>query len=181
MFSLGRRIRNRHAPARRSVANLAEFQPSASDPIKLRSTSFDDGGPIPLRYSGRGDNVSPQLSWSGVPSGTAQLLLIIEDPDVPLPRPIIHTVALFDATGTDGVIAEGELSQPSSRFTFIPWFRTTGYHGPRPLRGHGDHHYGFYLFALDRKVATTSYRQLRREIAGHMLARGVITGTQRFG
>jgi len=181
MLSLGALLRNRHAPARRSIANLAEFRPTGPSAIELRSESFPDDGRIAARYSSRGENVSPQFSWSGLPVGTKQLLLVMEDPSVPLPRPIIHTAALFAASGTSGEIAEGELSRRDDRFTVVPWLRMTGYRGPRPLKDHGDHHYGFYLFALDQPITAPSFRQLRRAVAGHVLARGVVTGVQRYG
>lgn len=183
MASFGDLLRNRHAPARRSIANLAEFQPTGTMSLNFGSDSFADGGRIDLRFAarGRGENVSPQFTWSDLPAGTEQLLLVMEDPDVPLPLPIIHTAALFDPTGSSGTIDEGELSRRSDRFTFVPWLGMTGYRGPRPLRGHGDHHYGFYLFALDKPVPATSFRKLRRAIAGNVLARGVITGVQRDG
>jgi len=180
-MSIGSLLRNVHAPQRRSIAQLAGFQPAYKDSIRLGSASFHDGGEIGMRHSGRGENVSPQLSWSGIPPETEQLLLLIEDPDVPLPIPLIHTIALFYPTGISGQIAEGELSNnTSNRFTFIPWLHTRGYHGPQPLRNQGEHHYGFYLFALDKPIAANTYRQLRREIEGHIIARGLVTGVQSY-
>jgi len=49
---------------------------------------------MPVRCAGRGvgDNVSPQLSWDGAPEDTQELVLIIEDPSAPLPRPFVHAV-----------------------------------------------------------------------------------------
>jgi len=183
MISFGSLLRNRHAPARRSIANLPHFHATNPEPITITSTSFPDGGRIPLRFSnvGRGDNVSPQLAWAGVPENAKQLLLVVEDPDVPLPVPIIHAAALFAPTGNSGSIEEGELSSRSSRFTFLPWLRATGYRGPSPLKDQGPHHYGFYLFALDTVINAKSFRQLKRKLSGHVLARGVLTGVQSFG
>jgi len=180
MDRLGSLLRHTHAPARRSIAHLSDFQPICAKPISVASESFADGGAIPLRFSGRrrGENISPQLSWSGLPENTKQLLLVIEDPDVPLPFPFVHTVVLFAPTGSSGTIHEGELSAGGNRFAFIPWLGMRGYHGPTPLRGQGDHHYGFHLFALNRVVSTKTYRQLRRQIKGHILTKGCITGTQ---
>jgi len=167
---------------RRSVAHLPKFQPLGATPIVVTSESFDDGGVIPPRCSGlgRGDNISPQLAWSGLPAETKQLLLVMEDPDVPLPLPIIHLAALFAPTGNSGTIPEGDLSAGDDRFTFLPWLGMRGYHGPLPMRGQGDHHYGFYLFALDQQMTARTFRQLRRQIAGHILARGRLTGVQQY-
>jgi len=182
VFRPGSLLRNVHAPAKRSVAQRAAFQPTSDLVIPLTSTSFDNGGIIPATYSGRrrGDNISPQLSWTGLPAQTQQLLLIMEDPDVPLPFPIIHLAALFAPSGDSGEIAEGELSAKSPRFQFIRWLIAKGYHGPLPFPYQGPHHYGFYLFALTKPITETKYRQLRHEIAGNIIARGVITGVQSY-
>jgi phosphatidylethanolamine-binding protein (PEBP) family uncharacterized protein len=51
--------------------------------------------------------------------------------------------------------------------------------GPRPIRGHGPHHYRFLVFALDQRVPddVADHGALLSAIAGHVLARGVLTGT----
>ena len=51
--------------------------------IDIHSDAFDDGGVIPIKYSGEGQNVSPPLKWSGVPAEAKELVLICEDPDAP--------------------------------------------------------------------------------------------------
>jgi hypothetical protein len=54
-------------------------------PIPLQSDAFADGQPIPVKYTADGANVSPPLRWSGLPSGTKELALIVDDPDAPDP------------------------------------------------------------------------------------------------
>ncbi len=61
--------------------------------LSVTSTAFKDGQPIPARYafcapcaenhSKMSTNVSPQLSWSGAPSGTKSFAIICVDVDVP--------------------------------------------------------------------------------------------------
>lgn len=61
--------------------------------MKLSSSSFTDGGPIPGEFAfcipaaeGHvclGANRNPQLAWDGVPAGTKSFALICHDPDVP--------------------------------------------------------------------------------------------------
>ncbi|MGH9259637.1 MAG: YbhB/YbcL family Raf kinase inhibitor-like protein, partial [Acidimicrobiales bacterium] len=51
--------------------------------ITLRSPAFADGDSIPRRFSCDGDDVSPPLEWSGAPSSTVELALLVEDPDAP--------------------------------------------------------------------------------------------------
>src|SRR5262245_22672458 len=59
--------------------------PPATAPrsVAVTSTAFTDGGTIPTRYSCHGDNTSPPLAWSGLPSGTATVALVVDDPDAP--------------------------------------------------------------------------------------------------
>ncbi len=175
---LGAMLRNRHAGYAQSVGTLLH----GPDTITVRSTSFKPDGPIPDRFAGagRGGNVSPQLEWSGIPEGTRQLLLVMEDPDVPLKRPVVHMAGLFDPSITG--FSEGELTRDATDVRWIPSFRRTGYHGPRALPRHGVHHYHFFLFALDEAIpAEAELPNIDAVIArakDHVLARGRVTGTQ---
>ncbi len=69
---------------------------------------------MPVRSAGRGvgDNVSPQLSWDGAPGDTQDLVLIVEDPSAPLPRPFVHAVVTGIAASTNSP-AEGALNVTS--------------------------------------------------------------------
>ncbi len=52
--------------------------------MTITSSAFTDGGMIPKDYTCDGSNVSPALSWSGIPAGTKSLALICDDPDAPM-------------------------------------------------------------------------------------------------
>jgi phosphatidylethanolamine-binding protein (PEBP) family uncharacterized protein len=149
--------------------------------ITLTSPTFPAGGTIPDRNCSLdlGPNLSPALTWTGVPAGTQQLLFILEDVDVPLRRPGLHTIALLDPALTS--LAEGEMKAgPSIRF--LPAQRgRQGYFGPRPLPGHGVHHYGFQLYALDRALPDplTGLDDVLHAADGHVLAGGFLEGTKR--
>lgn len=218
---LGWILRGRRSDPGHSVRFAPEL--AAPDTLAVTSTSFDAGGVIPRRHSGagKGDNVSPQLSWSGLPVGTRQLLIIMEDTDVPLTRPIIHMIVFVDphagavdaegvadgagaadgapaahaacaadgasaadaAGAADGSLAEGALTVGNLAVHYVPAFRhAVGYQGPRPLPGHGAHHYGFHVYALDTVLDAAAIRGLNDllvRVAGHVLASGVLVGTQR--
>ncbi len=53
--------------------------------FKITSPSFPAMGEIPRRHSCEGEDVSPDLRWSGVPEGAKSLVLIVDDPDAPDP------------------------------------------------------------------------------------------------
>ncbi|WFE54947.1 YbhB/YbcL family Raf kinase inhibitor-like protein [Micromonospora sp. WMMD1155] len=179
---IGRLLRGVRAGERRSVARHPALQ--SSETVVLDSPAFAPGSPIPTRHAGEGvgDNLSPALAWSHVPAGTRQLLLIFEDLDVPLRKPLLHTVALLDAALPG--LSEGQLNKPGEGVRFLPAaFGRTGYAGPRPIPGHGTHTYRFLLYALDRPIAddlpTASVEALLAQASGHVLAAGQLAGTYR--
>src|ERR1700692_3321453 len=51
--------------------------------IKLTSTAFKEGTPVPRAYTCDGVNVSPPLEWSGVPKTAKTLAIVCDDPDAP--------------------------------------------------------------------------------------------------
>jgi Raf kinase inhibitor-like YbhB/YbcL family protein len=153
------------------------------DRIRLVSPAFNDNGTIPTRYAGAGvgENVSPPLSWSDMPKETAELVLIMQDPDAPLLRPVVHLIALSIAPDRDE-IEEDHLSSPPEgqeiRFGQGLYGRT-GYAGPRPVRGHGPHRYVFQIFALKERISLPAKPGIDAVLAGmggSVLARGRLTG-----
>ncbi|MCU1527446.1 MAG: hypothetical protein JWP75_1209 [Frondihabitans sp.] len=178
---LGTALRWRRAGQRWSVANARQLQ--APETVLVESSSFGPGGAIPFSHAGAGvgANSSPALAFSNLPDATAQLLLVIEDIDVPMARPLLHTIALIDAGLTD--LAEGALDHSTTAIRFVPAaFGRSGYQGPRALPGHGPHRYGFHVFALDRAIpkdaALADFAELLPWVDGQVLAHGTLVGTQ---
>jgi len=52
----------------------------------LGSSAFAHDGEIPRKYTCEDQDISPPLSWSGVPDGTKSFALIVDDPDAPDPN-----------------------------------------------------------------------------------------------
>jgi len=51
--------------------------------IAVSSPAFAAGVAIPRRFTCEGENLSPPLGWSGVPTGTVEVALVVDDPDAP--------------------------------------------------------------------------------------------------
>jgi Raf kinase inhibitor-like YbhB/YbcL family protein len=173
---LGKLLRRFRAGEDRSPLSGQEY--AADTTIDVTSPAFTDGGTIPQKHAGDGvgDNVSPALQWTGVPADTKQLVLIMDDLDVPMPKPLMHTIAVLEPDV--GGLAEGELKPGTTGIRLVKAFGDK-YVGPRPIAGHGSHHYRFLVFALDEPVPdeVTDHKALLTAMAGHVLARGGLTGT----
>src|SRR5215469_1680663 len=154
MGVVGTVLKNRRAGEARLAWNL----PGLDGPVTLEVTSeaFGDGAAIPVEHAGKragGRNISPPLSWTAPPPGTADLLLVIEDIDVPMRSPFVHCVALIPADA--GSLAAGGLAaaDPAPGVRVLRSGLGRGYLGPEPIKGHGPHRYVFQLFAVAKPVA----------------------------
>jgi Raf kinase inhibitor-like YbhB/YbcL family protein len=155
---------------------------AASARIQFTSPAFDDGAAIPVRHAGvgLGDNLSPPLEWSGVPAWTSELVLVMQDPDAPLPRPSVHLIA----TGIPShwrTVGEGHLAPSSTQDIAFSRgsFGRIGYSGPRPIRGHGPHRYVFQIFALAGRLRIpprADLRVVKAAMRGFVLAYGILSG-----
>ncbi len=148
--------------------------------MEIRSSVFKNGGTIPVKYTCDGDDVSPPLSWSGVPSGTKSFVLIMDDPDAPMGtwvHWVIYNIpasvtSLPEAVPPDKKLKDGTLQGKNS------WGRI-GYGGPCPPPPTGAHRYFFKLYALDAVLkagAGLSKDEVLRLIEGHILATAELMG-----
>lgn len=150
----------------------------------LRSDAFADGEAIPRQYTEDGEDVSPPLTWSGLPEGTKELALIVDDPDAPRAEPWVHWV-LYKVPGDVGTLTEDlprdpSLNLPPGAMQGKNSWGADGYRGPAPPRGHGTHHYHFHLYALDAPLAApqgVDKAELLRAMQGHILAEAELVGT----
>jgi len=69
------------SPAARSATPGAQKETKVE--LKLTSTAFKEGQPIPRQYTCDGVNISPPLEWTGMPSAARAIAIIADDPDAP--------------------------------------------------------------------------------------------------
>jgi Raf kinase inhibitor-like YbhB/YbcL family protein len=154
--------------------------------IQLRSSAFSDGGAIPKNYTCDGKNLSPPLSWSGVPESTRSLALVCEDPDAPggmFTHWVIINIPADIRKLDEGVPPEGRIELSSAGDKSLPAvqgknnFGKLGFGGPCPPSG--THRYFFRLHAIDTVLdpsAGADRNSLVRAIKGHILAEGRLMG-----
>ncbi|MDH3769973.1 MAG: YbhB/YbcL family Raf kinase inhibitor-like protein [Nitrospirota bacterium] len=149
----------------------------------LGSSAFAHDGEIPRKYTCEDQDISPPLSWSGVPDGTKSFALIVDDPDAPDPNAPrmtwVHWV-LYNLPSTTRELPESatrEVLPAGTKEGTNDWKRR-GYGGPCPPIGR--HRYFHKLYALDAALTdlgTATKPQLERAIEGHVLARAELIGT----
>jgi Raf kinase inhibitor-like YbhB/YbcL family protein len=179
---LGRALRNRRAG--QHILAWARTDLQAPESFALASPAFEHGAPIPERHRGRilRPNVSPALAWTAPPTGTVELVLIVQDPDVPFGRPATHALTLGIDPQLHG-IPENALTHPSP-VDGLKHGRGAlgrrGWAGPAPIPSHGPHFYVFQLFALDRRPDVPDGFALADALAamaGHVIGRARLDGT----
>jgi Raf kinase inhibitor-like YbhB/YbcL family protein len=150
----------------------------------ILSTAFASGRPIPRRHTGDGEDLSPPLAWTGVPPSARELVLIVDDPDAPTSEPWVHWIIYKIPVATES-LAEGVPPVPKPIFPSgavqgkNSW-KTAGYRGPAPPKGHGTHRYFFKLYALDAALNLHEGMDkpgLLKAMAGHIVAEGELMGT----
>ena len=140
--------------------------------IKVASI-FNNGDIIPQVYTCDGGNISPPLSWTGIPSNTVSLTLIMDDPDAPAGT-WVHWV-LFNLPPDLIGIEQGKSGGGTQG---INDFKQIGYGGPCPPKGK-THHYYFKVYALDTMLDLKSGAtkdQTESLMRGHILAQGLLIG-----
>ena len=147
--------------------------------MKLTSSAFSDGGAIPSRHTGEGEDVSPAMAWSDAPEGAKSFALICHDPDAPLVKPGSYGFVHWVVYGIPGDVNElpeacGDYLQGANDFCKV------GYGGPMPPEGHGTHHYFFWLLALDSEPdlpAELTMWELLDKIEPRVIAMNRLVGT----
>lgn len=185
MAVLGSLLKNRRA----GQAHLAWNTPNlaGADTLGLASPDFEHEGAIPVAHASRrvgGNDLSPALTWSEGPADTAQLLLVVEDPDAPTRKPFVHCVALLEPALTGLPQGALDAKNPAAGVRILRSGMGRGYLGPAPIKGHGPHRYVFQLFALPRPVSTgpdgavldSAKPRGVLAAAGDVLARGRVDG-----
>lgn len=145
--------------------------------LNLTSSSFRPNDEIPARFTCKGDDASPALSWNDPPAGTRSFALVVNDPDAPGGN-FIHWV-IYDLPASTRTLSEGipQGADAAGGRQGTNSFGRTGYNGPCPPPGKA-HRYFFRLWALDSTLdlRQATAQDLESSMKGHILARGEIMG-----
>ncbi|MCJ2133214.1 YbhB/YbcL family Raf kinase inhibitor-like protein [Methylobacterium sp. J-026] len=159
----------------------ADF-PDIPASITVSSPAFADRSAMPVRFTADGEGLSPPLTWSGLPVGTASVVLLVEDAGSPTPQPLVHLIA-WNLPPDLAQISEGAVSDPGPGKT-LPLgknsFLRAGWLPPDPPSGHGPHEYVFQIYALRQTLDLSDEPgrgALLKAMDGHVLSKGMLIGT----
>jgi len=154
--------------------------------IVVTSSAFEQCAPIPQKYTGEGQDVSPPIAWSNLPDGTREVVIICDDPDAPGPEPwvhwIIYKIPADLGSLPEGIPAKPRVTKPSGVLqgqNSWPAPKNTGYRGPLPPPG-APHRYRFTVYAIGVRLVSPpslTKKALVEDIRSHVLGEGQLIGT----
>jgi Raf kinase inhibitor-like YbhB/YbcL family protein len=153
--------------------------------MSITSSAFAHNGKIPRRSTCEGHDLSPPLSWQGIPPDAKSLVLIVDDPDAPdpaAPRMTWVHWLLYNLPVDCGSLPEGLQVPPEGALEGLNDWNRTGYGGPCPPIGR--HRYFHKLYALDVRLPDLQRPdkvQLETAMRGHVIGEAQLIGTYQKG
>ena len=132
------------------LPTVASFRVTSSD---VRDGEKLSAPHISGIFGAGGEDVSPQLAWSGFPAGTKSFAITMYDPDAPTASGFWHwAVADIPAHVTELPRGAGDANGsglPAGAFQLRNDANIAQYLGAAPPKGHGTHHYYLVIHAVD--------------------------------
>jgi Raf kinase inhibitor-like YbhB/YbcL family protein len=135
----------------------AGSSPTTADLFVLSSSAFSSGGTIPATYTCDGNGISPPLSWTNVPAGTVELVLVVADPDA---KGFVHWMVAGINPDTTGVAAG---ATPPGAVVLANGAGTHAYTPMCPPNGQ-NHSYEFTLYPLTSPSGLTAASETNQAI-----------------
>lgn len=146
---------------------------SSAGALRAQSPAFAEGAAIPVKHACAqqgGEDVSPPLTWSGVPESARELAIVVDDPDAP-GGTYLHWIVTgipVSATSAPEGTAPGKVLPGSGG--------SAAYAGPCPPGG--VHHYHFIVYALPGPVTPDGdAAAVHQRIKDAAIASGETVGT----
>ena len=165
---------------REKISMLLPETAGAAATINVKASGFSGNAPIPDKHSAYFADVSPEISWTGIPQNAKSIVLMMEDPDASV-KPVTHWLVANISPGVTGLPENvmktgryGDAVQGGNHTGKI------GYYGPMPPPADKPHKYHFQVFALDTKLdlpAGFNRQALLDAMRNHVIAKGETIGT----
>lgn len=165
------------------VLLLSQNHGLGGDKMEITSSAFKDGEKIPIQYvmpEAGGKNISIPLAWKNAPAETKSFCLSIVDPH-PVAQNWVHWLVINIPAQVNS-LEEGasKKKMPKGALELKNSWGNTGYGGPQPPKGTGEHPYVITLYALNVEKldlgVSTSLSAFKKAIEGKVISQASITG-----
>ncbi|RAH76533.1 PEBP-like protein [Aspergillus japonicus CBS 114.51] len=182
---LGRLLANKKGRDARLLTRCCAALRALEPTIEITSPIGPSHSTLPLEYTPLAANRFPPLAWSLPPSVERTLVdsyvLIVEDPDAPLPSPVVHGLYYGIPGGTCEVGPEhflvadgGSDNRLEGQFRYGRNWHNNVWSGPRPVLEHGEHRYFFQLIALKAAVRMKGHSVTKEQLVGELSEENVL-------
>lgn len=148
----------------------------------VSSPRFEEGGLIPVKYTGHGEDISPELVLEGLSSKAVSLAIIMNDMGHPIPAYnhwVIWNIPAISLIPEN--IPHGEKVESLGNAVQGCGYGKHRYRGPKPPFK-WSHVYHFNIFVLDCFLdlpTNARKKDLMKVMQGHILQQAVLTGHYR--
>ena len=159
-----------------AVAGLGNAELAGRGGLRLTSAAFADGEALDPSFTAlEEDAVAPPLEWTAPPPGSAELVLLVEDPDGPGGQAFCHWL-VWGLAPQRGKLLEGEAPPRVGKNSFgnSEWLL------PDPMPGDDARTLVFQLFALDSPLALlpgATRADVLAAMAGHVTGVALLTAS----
>lgn len=159
--------------------------------LAIKSNAFQHDGSIPVKYTGWGDDISPELTITNISSSAKSIAIIMDDLSHPISlmfgRPYNHW--LFWNIPVQDIIPEnishGEYVEELENAVQGIGYGKHRYRGPKPPKFlRGAHRYRYHVYILDCILEldpTSKKSELVDAMKSHILQEGYIDGLYQNG
>ena len=147
--------------------------------LTVTSDAFVDGGRIPIKYTGKGEDISPGFKLSAISEYAKSIAVIMDDIDLPMMGTLTHWV-IWNLPPQDFIpenIPYTEMVPSLGNAVQGVGYGKNRYRGPNPPAG--THRYQFTVYVLDKRLdllGKNGKEHLLLAMKGHILQQGSITG-----
>ena len=130
---------------------------AGAEPFQVNVAGLKTNDIVPVRFvynraGCSGENISPEISWSGVPASAKSLAIVVWDQDAPVSGGFYHWVIVNLPVETkklsEGAGNVASHKAPTGSIQLFNDWGEPGYGGPCPP-GNSRHRYHFILYALN--------------------------------
>jgi Raf kinase inhibitor-like YbhB/YbcL family protein len=151
--------------------------------LKLASKAFREGEKIPVRYTGRGEDISPELTLENIHAAAKSIAIMMDDLDIAIigryNHWIIWNVPICNII-PESISFGKQITEPFPAIQGIAYGKHR-YRGPKPPRIiKRSHRYVFTAYVLDCMCDLPPYtkkRQWLKAMESHILQQASLSGT----